>query len=110
KVGGGVLARFDGVLVEGAIAGGAAGASTLDVEAKGENVATATTDIKNISILGAGSQASALATIASTADVEAKIGSSARIATSGAVTVDARHQGEKNKAKALVQGLTGGGL
>src|SRR5262249_46319221 len=101
-VGGGTTAEFDGTLVHGVT-----DAASLDVEAHGENRATATTTVVSIGIVGA-SGATADAEITSDANVEALVGSTASIATSGAVTVLAQLQGEKNHAKATADGGSGG--
>src|SRR5262249_3796239 len=69
KVGGGTKAEFDGTLV---------GAS-LDVEALGENSATASLVVVSIGLLGSGAGADADAEITSDANVEAAIGSAASV-------------------------------
>lgn len=97
-----VKAEFDGVLVDGTT-----DASRLWVKALGENTASATAKVGQISLLG-GAGAQAKATITSEADVEALVGANASIATSGEVLVDARLQGDKNKAFAQALGLSGG--
>jgi hypothetical protein len=102
KVGGGVKAEFDGDLSDAAT-----DAASLSVKALGQNVATATTSVGGISLVG-GAGAQATAEVTAEADTEAYVGESASIAVSGAIVVDARLQGEMNKARALAEGLSGG--
>src|SRR6185436_14833989 len=97
-VGGGTKAAFDGTLTT---------AASLDVKALGENTADAKAIVANVSFIGGGSGATAKAEITSAADVEALVGSTASITTTGAVLVDARLQGEKNHANARAEGGVG---
>ncbi len=103
KVGGGVKAQFDGDLPDQAT-----DASRLWVKALGENIATATTTVKSVSLADSSKNALATATITSNADVEALVGQDASIVTSGEVLVDARLQGNKNKATADALGKSDG--
>ncbi len=104
RIGGAVTAQFDGDLIDGAF-----DALSLNVKALGENTATAVANVASIS-LGSGAGSQALAVIAAEADVQASIGMTASIATAGAVVVDARLRGDKNKARAEANGLAGGVL
>ena len=97
KVGGSVNAQFDGDLVGG----------SLNVKALGENKATGTTKIISISLLG-GDGAQANAEVTSFADTTARVGANASIDVTGAVVVDARLQGLRNKARAVAEGFAGG--
>ncbi|HEX7826194.1 MAG TPA: hypothetical protein VF477_14920, partial [Mycobacterium sp.] len=105
KVGGGTKAAFDGTLVDATV-----DAASLTVKALGENTADAHVVVFNVSIVGGGAGATANAEITSAADVEALVGSTASIATSGAVLVDARLQGQGNHANARAEGGSGGVL
>ncbi|WP_201742286.1 hypothetical protein [Mangrovicoccus ximenensis] len=101
KIAGGVLAEFDGEMVnDGSIA------DSLTVTASADNLADADTSITSISLLGAGSGAKAIATITSAADVIAGLGASAAVAAR-LVTVNASHVGAKNKADARVDSAGG---
>lgn len=99
-VGGGVLAEFDGQIIDAA-------AGSLDVKATGQNIALATVTMGSVSLAG-GNGAQANAIISSDADVEARVGSTADIWTSGAVKVQALLEGDQNKATANALSLAGG--
>ena len=95
-----VLAQFDGDIIGSA-------ASSLDVKALGENIATASVTMGSVSLAG-GNGAKVNSIITSSADVQARIGSSASIWTTGAVKVEALLQGQQNSATANALSLAGG--
>ena len=83
--------------------------TSLTVRATAQNTATATVLVIGVSVIGL-SGAYADAEITSSSVVEAKVGSTASLASTGAVTVDAHTTGTGNTATADAEGGTGGGI
>ncbi|MHB1242915.1 MAG: beta strand repeat-containing protein, partial [Gaiellaceae bacterium] len=92
-------ARFDGDVP---------GAGSLTVRSSTSNAATAEATITSITLIGSGAGATAEAEITSAADNEAIVGTTATVALTGTLTVDAIQTGE-NRALATADG-TGTGL
>jgi hypothetical protein len=91
------------------LAGDITGSSSIEVRATGENVVKATAFVVGVSVIGI-SGAVATATLEDDADVEALVGDTAALTSSGDVLVDARHVGQGNKATATATIGSGGGI
>ena len=89
---------------------GSVEASTgVTVQAIAENYAKASATLASVSIGGI-SGAFADAEVADTADIEAIVGSTSGIESSGIVLIEAKTKGAQSKAEATVQGASGGAL
>jgi hypothetical protein len=103
EVGGTTQATIDGAVTIDAL--------SLDVTASGQNLATAEALVASVAIGGpAGAGVFASAEITETADVRAAVGAGVTVTVSGALRVDASHQGAGNKAIARAIGAAGGSL
>ena len=98
RISGATAARIDGTVTS---------STSVTVQTRAENVASATAFVAGIGV-GQATIVIADAQITNSADVSAVIGSTASITTTGAVMVDAQLTGLKNKAKADVTGVSGG--
>ena len=89
---------------------GSVEASTgVTVQAVAENHAKASATLASVSIGGI-SGAFADAEVADTADIDAIVGSTSGIESSGIVLIEAKTKGAQSKAEATVQGASGGAL
>jgi hypothetical protein len=98
SISGATRARVDGDITASA---------SIEVRATGENHVDARADIGSLAVFGA-SGAVALATIDTSAAIEALVGASSSLASSGAVVVDAHTVGVGNKAFARARLISGG--
>ncbi len=88
--------------------GSVTASASVSMEAQASNAATATALVASVSFAAGASGAYAQAVITSDADTTARVGSSASLASQGAITLRAHGTGQNNIATASAKGGAGG--